>query len=211
MLVVGSKGFAKEVLQTLIQLDKLDNIVFYDDINFYNEKLLYHKYQILQSEKEVIFFLQNHRFEFTIGIGNPHLRFKMYQKFQALKGQFVSVISPKAIIGQHDVVIGEGSVILSNAILSNSTSVGRGCIVYYNVMITHDAKVGEFVELSPGATLLGNCSIGDFSHIGANATILPNIKVGKNTIIGAGSVVTKNIPDNVIAFGIPARIIKNKI
>ncbi|MDO9261728.1 MAG: hexapeptide transferase, partial [Flavobacteriaceae bacterium] len=54
----------------------------------------------------------------------------------------------------------------------------------------------------------GNCTIGSYAQIGTNATILPNITIGKNVIIGAGSVVTKNIPDNCLAVGIPAKIIK---
>ncbi len=52
--------------------------------------------------------------------------------------------------------------------------------------------------------------IGDFCWIGANATILPGVKVGNNCIIGAGSVVTKDIPDNSIAVGNPAKVIKKR-
>lgn len=50
--------------------------------------------------------------------------------------------------------------------------------------------------------------IGKDVWIGANVVILPGVKIGKNAIIGAGSVVTKNIPDNAIAYGNPAKIVK---
>jgi acetyltransferase-like isoleucine patch superfamily enzyme len=68
--------------------------------------------------------------------------------------------------------------------------------------------LGEFVELSPGVHISGNCTIGDYSVFGTNATMLPKLTIGKNVIIGAGSVVTKDLPDNCVAVGIPAKIIK---
>ena len=50
--------------------------------------------------------------------------------------------------------------------------------------------------------------IGDNCWIGGGAIILPGVRIGKNSIIGSGAVVTKDIPDNVIAAGNPAKIIK---
>ncbi|MBA7532225.1 Maltose O-acetyltransferase [subsurface metagenome] len=51
---------------------------------------------------------------------------------------------------------------------------------------------------------------GELSFIGIGATMILGIKIGKNVTIGAGSVVIKDIPDNVIALGNPAKIIKSK-
>ena len=56
----------------------------------------------------------------------------------------------------------------------------------------------------------GAINIGELSFIGIGATIIQGIKIGKNVTIGAGSVVIKDILDNVIALGNPAKIIKNK-
>jgi sugar O-acyltransferase (sialic acid O-acetyltransferase NeuD family) len=162
----------------------------------------------LRPIEEVVVYFKTIDNQFTIGIGNPVLRKKLYDKFTSLGGEFTSTISPLAIIGSFDVQIGIGSNILSGSIFSNSTEIGIGCIVYYNSIITHDCKIGDFVEISPAVTLLGRCEIGSYSQIGSNATILPDIKIGENVIIGAGSVITKNLPDNYVAVGIPAKIIK---
>jgi sugar O-acyltransferase (sialic acid O-acetyltransferase NeuD family) len=209
MLIIGAKGFAKEVLEVFCQLNQLDKIAFYDDVNQNIGELLYDKFPILKNKKEVKYYFSEYGNDFTIGVGNPELRYKLAEKFISIGGNLVSTISNKAIIGSYDVKIGKGCNILDHAIFSNGSSIGEGCIVYYNVTLTHDCEVGHFVELSPGVTLLGSCKIGSFSQIGSNATILPKVRIGQNVIIGAGAVVTKDIPDNCVAVGSPAKVIKN--
>lgn len=208
MLIIGAKGFAKEVLEVVHQLKQLDNIAFYDDVNDDVPEKLFEQFPVLRTIEEASVYFKTINNQFTIGIGNPVLRKKVYDKFTALGGVFTSTISPLANIGSFEVQIGIGSNILSGAVFSNSTVIGKGCIVYYNSIITHDCKIGDFVEISPSVNLLGRCEIGSYSQIGSNVTILPNITIGKNVVIGAGSVVTKNIPDNCVAVGIPAKIIK---
>ena len=208
MIIVGAKGFAKEILEICHQNNQLEGIVFYDDISENKQELLYDRFSILKNMDEVKnYFLEFGR-EFTIGIGNPKLRKLLYQRFSETGGVYSSTVSNKANIGSYDVSIGEGVNILTNAIISNSTKIGRGAIVYYNVVIAHDAVIDEFVELSPNAQVLGRCKIGAMTHIGANATILPDIIIGENVIIGAGAVVTKDIPSNCVAMGVPARVVK---
>lgn len=209
MLIIGAKGFAKEVLEVFHQLNQLENIAFYDDVNPDIGKFLYGKFPILKNKNEVKYFFNKYSNDFTIGIGNPQLRYILMKKFISIGGNLVSSISNKAIIGSYEVKIGNGCNVLDNAIFSNSCSVGKGCIIYYNVILTHDCEVEDFVELSPGVTLLGSCKIGSFSQIGSNATILPKVRIGQNVIIGAGAVVTKDIPDNCVAVGSPAKVIRN--
>lgn len=208
MLIVGAKGFAKEVLEILHQQNRLQHLVFYDDINQDIQSELFGKFPILKSLEAAAHYFATIDNHFTIGIGNPSLRKSLSDKFTSMGGIYSSTISNSARLGSYDVSIGEGSNILDGAILSNSAKIGVGCIVYYNVIITHDCFVDDFVEISPSAILLGRCKVGSFTQIGANATILPDIIVGSNVIIGAGSVVTKDIPDNSLVVGVPATVKK---
>lgn len=208
MLIVGAKGFAKEVLEVVHQLNQLENLVFFDDVNDDIKDSLYENFPILKTTEEVLDYFKKTDNRFTIGIGNPILRKKIYDKFILLGGVFTSTISPLANIGSYDIEIGIGTNILPGAIISNSSKTGMGCIIYYNSIITHDCTIGDFVEISPSVNILGRCNVGSFSQIGSNTTILPNTIIGKNVIIGAGSVVTKSIPDNCVAVGTPAKIIK---
>lgn len=209
MIIVGAKGFAKELLDVVEKAKIIKSVVFYDDINSFASPLLFEKFPVLRSENEVVEYFKSDDPRFTIGIGNPILRKRMFEKFIKLGGQFTSTISSLAVIGNHEVIIKDGANILPGAIISNNVSIGYGCIVYYNAIITHDVILGDFVEISPSATLLGRCSIGNFTQVGANATILPDIRIGNNVVIAAGSVVTMDVPDNCLVAGVPAKLKKH--
>ncbi len=205
MLIIGAGGFAKELVEIFQQKGTADNIAFFDDVNLDTGNLLFNKFPILRNEIEVSDFFSRNGNEFTIGIGNPALRHKMYKKFSALEGKLTSVISSKSCIGSFEVRLGEGCNILDGATFSNTSSAGLACIVYYNAIITHDCSIGDFCQLSPGATLLGGAKVDDFGVIGSNATILSKIMVGRHSMIGAASVVTKHVPDYALMVGNPAR------
>lgn len=208
MLIIGAKGFAKEILEVCHQNNDLENLCFYDDVNDDVSGKLYDKFPILKSTEEAKEYFENTDNRFTIGIGNPILRKKLYDKFTDLGGTLTSTVSYKADIGSYGITIGKGANILDGVKISNDVNLGLATIVYYNSIITHDVFIGDFVEISPNVKILGRAKIGNFSQLGAGATILPDITIGNNVIIGAGSVVIKNIPDDCTAVGIPAKIIK---
>lgn len=208
MLIVGAKGFAKEVLEVIYQTEVSNPIFFYDDVNKDVGDLLFKKFLVLKTEEEVKQCFKMYGKEFTIGIGNPLLRHKLYQKFTALGGIFTATISPLSVIGKFGNSIGVGANIMTNAILTSDIRVGDGALINLNCTIGHDSIVGDFVELCPNVSLSGHCHVGAFSFIGTNAVVLPNITIGTNVIVGAGAVVTKDVPDNCLVVGAPAVVKK---
>lgn len=208
MIVVGAKGFAKEVLEVLHQLNQLDHLVFYDDVNEDAPTFLYGQFPVLKTKEAAAHYLKTVDSRFTIGIGNPVLRKKVAQEFEAIGGVFTSTVSPLAQIGHYGNTIGVGSNIMTDVLISNDVQIGKGCIVYFKSIVTHDCVIGDFVEISPSVTLLGRSKVGNYTRIGSNATILPDVIIGTNVIIGAGSVVTKDVPDNCLVVGVPAVIKK---
>jgi acetyltransferase-like isoleucine patch superfamily enzyme len=74
--------------------------------------------------------------------------------------------------------------------------------------IGHHTSIGRGCSINPGVNIGGLTTIGEYTTIGIGSNIFDRISIGSNTIIGAGSIVTKSIPDNVIAYGNPAKIIK---
>lgn len=123
---------------------------------------------------------------------------------------FVSVVHPFTSIGQN-VKIGVGTVILAGAIINSGTSIGDHCIVNTRASLDHDNVLGDFASVAPNVATGGNVVIGNFSALSIGATIIHNIHIGEHTVIGAGALVTKDIPQKIVAFGIPAKKIRERI
>ena len=120
--------------------------------------------------------------------------------------QWVSAISPSSKIMLKKIPVGLNA--RHNSTVSISAKVGRHVRLNFNSAVTCDAEVGDYCFLAVGASMLGNSKLGKGSILYSHAVILPDVSVGANTIIGAGSVVTRDIPDNVIAYGNPCKVIR---
>lgn len=209
MLIIGAKGFAKEVLEILHQKCATQDLCFYDDINKNISDKLYGLFPVIKTAAHAQRYFESINPHFALGIGHPQLRFKLYQKFASLGGELNSTISITAEIGTFGVYIGAGCNILGGVKISNDVTIGRGSLIYYNSIVTHDVTIGQFCEISPDVKLLGRCMIGDRVSIGAGAVIFPDVKIGNNSIIAAGSIVRNDVPANVMVAGMPAEIKKN--
>lgn len=208
MLIIGAKGFAKEVLEVVHQLNQLDNLVFYDDVNHDLPDLLYDRFRIVKNINDAIDYFQKVDKKFTLGIGNPTVRKMLFDKFVGIGGEFTSTISPRVSIGNFGNRIDSGCNIMTGTVITNDVTINIGCLINLNCTIGHDSYLGEFVELCPGVHISGNCRIGNYSFIGTNASVLPKLCIGSNVVVAAGSVVTKDVPDNCMVAGIPAVIKK---
>jgi acetyltransferase-like isoleucine patch superfamily enzyme len=88
-------------------------------------------------------------------------------------------------------------------------SIGKNTHITGGVnFIGHDGGTLLFRHLIPDLEITKPIKVGDDVYIGNNVTILPGVEIGNKVIIGAGAVVTRNIPDNSVAVGVPARVIK---
>lgn len=210
MLVIGAKGFAKEVLNMLLLKDELENLVFFDDVNIEDPDLLFNQFAIIRSFEEAKNYFQHIDNRFTLGVGFPNVRYSLFQKFIALEAEPYTVISPNSDLGDFDVHIDEGVTIGYHCAISNSVRIGKGTLINAKTVIGHDTSIGEFCEICPSVNLAGHVEIGDFTFIGTGVIVYPEVKIGKNVSITAGSIIRKNVPDNAMVHGLDGKVIRIK-
>lgn len=107
-----------------------------------------------------------------------------------------------------DSYIGEHSTIQS--VDGHQVIAGKKCSISHNVRIYTTSNIANQDFSNELKKYSKDVVIEDYVWIGANVFINPGCKIGKNSIVGANSVVTKDIPENSIYGGVPARLIRKK-
>jgi sugar O-acyltransferase (sialic acid O-acetyltransferase NeuD family) len=144
--------------------------------------------------------------ELIISVGLNNIRKKITEKLPR-NINYGKAIHPSAIISEY-ASIDKGTVVMQGAVIQSDVKIGKHCIINTSTSVDHDCEIEDFVHISPNATLCGAVSVGEGSQIGAGAVVIPGIKIGKWSLVAAGAVVLKDVPDNVLVLGNPARVVK---
>lgn len=208
--IYGAGGLGRELLILAQQINKKnaywEEILFIDD-NKYCDQL---KNVRVINFDELLLTYTTDMLEITIGIGEPYIRKRLRDKVYGAGYRLATLIHPSVFITE-DTVIGAGTIICSNSFISCEVKIGENVLIQPSVNIGHDNRIGSDIVISTNVCISGGCSIGDETYIGVQVPIKENVNIGKSSIIGMGSVVIRDIPDNVIAIGNPARAMKENI
>lgn len=140
-----------------------------------------------------------------VAIGDNHLRRMLVDQLVARGEMLATAIHPFSSIAS-SARIGEGSMISAGAIVLPRAVIGRSVILNTKSSVDHDSEVGDFAHLACGATIGGAVRIGEEALVAIGASVVSGMRVGAKTVVGAGAVVVNDLADDVIAFGVPARI-----
>lgn len=209
MVIIGALGLATDILQILTDRRENKDLYFFDDILGNREDKFFEKHPVIRTKDELQeIFRRDDRF--IVGVGEPQLRKELFHKIKSWGGRPVKCISPFSKISGLNAEIGNGACITGEVVVAGNVKIGVCCLIYHFTFIAHDTVIGDFVQIAAGTKIMGRCKIDDLVMIGPNTTIVPGVKIGKNAQIGAGSVVTRDLPENCIAYGSPARVIRLK-
>lgn len=148
--------------------------------------------------------------ELANGVGSTAstvVRRNVFQRFQALGYRFPAIVHPSAILAR-DAMVSEGAQIMAGVVVQSGARIGVNAILNTRCAVDHDCDIGAHAHLAPGSVLSGSVTIGEGAHIGTGAAIIQGKSIGPYSVVGAGAVIVTDIPPNVLALGVPARIIR---
>ena len=106
--------------------------------------------------------------------------------------------------------MGCGTVVMAGAVINAQCKIGNFCIVNTRASLDHDCVMEDYASVAPGVTIGGSVAIGELSAICIGAVVAHRVRVGRDTVVGAGSTVLKDLGDGVLAYGTPARRIRER-
>lgn len=204
IFILGAGGFGREVLNIFSDLNRNDDVLGFIEENCQREGKLINEKPIYDLSKLNDFDVDE--VKLVCAIGTP-LRKKIIEKTKKMGFKYETIIHPSVIMSKW-IQLGEGCIICAGNILTNQIKLGNFTILNLACTIGHDVNIKDYTTLSPGVHISGNVDIGNECFIGTGAVTVEKIKIGNSSFIGAGAVVSKDIPDNVLALGMPAKVLR---
>lgn len=203
LLIYCAGGLGREVLELSRQISAWTHMAFIDDSCNGQEVNGVPVYSFEAAKK----IAAKTGASAVVASGEPQLLKRLWDLLERAGIPPATLIHPSVHIPV-SCRIEPGVIIQDRVFLGPNITLSKGCCVDYNCALGHDVCVDEYTHISMGCMVAGHVTIGSMSYIGAGTVIRDEVTVGKNCIIGMGSLVTKDIPDNVVAYGSPCRVVR---
>jgi len=214
LVILGGSGIG------MIAASIANELGFYEVLGFLNDIELkgnligkYNKIPVIGTSENVGDYLENDDVLFFIAYVGMQKEKEVYYKINSLNipaNRYATIIHPTAIIPKGLCKIGNGVLIAPLAQLSTDTTLEDNCIMLGNSFLGHDSTLRRFAHVASNAVIGANVYVGKGVHIGTNSTIIEKVRIGDYSLIGSGAVVLKDVEENSIVVGNPARLLRKK-
>jgi UDP-perosamine 4-acetyltransferase len=143
----------------------------------------------------------------VVAIGDNVTRDRVAATLTARGMVFVAAIHPSAQLGR-GVSVAAGAAIMAGAVVNADTSIGEHAIVNTGATVDHDCRIGRAAHVAVGAHVAGGVTVGDLTLVALGASVGLCVTIGARVVVGAGAVVLEDLPDDVLAVGVPARPVR---
>lgn len=190
IVLVGGGGHCKSVIEAaesagyriVAILDVAENV---------GKEIL--NYKITGTDEDIVLYADKAAFIVTVGhIKDSSIRIALHKKIVQCGGRLATLIASSARVSRY-AEIGQGSVVMHQAVVNADAKVGEGCIINTFSNIEHDAVVGDFCHISTGAMVNGGCFVGEGTFLGSQAVMVNGVSIVAGCVVAAGAMVRKNI------------------
>lgn len=214
LIVLGGSGIG------MIAISIAKELGYYNILGFLNDVVpigsligKYDKYPVIGTTTDLPKYLDNSDNMFFIAYVGMQQEKVVFDRVNSLNipiERLATLIHPSAIIPKGMCKIGNGVMMAPLTQLSPDTTLEDNCIMLPNSFLGHDSTLKRFAHLATNSVVGANVTVGYACHIGSNSTIREKTKIGNFCLVGAGAVVLKDVPDNTIVIGNPAKTLRTK-
>ena len=146
------------------------------------------------------------RISVICAVGTPSHCERLSRRIHELGYRFANAIAPDAWIAR-SASLGSGVMLFPGVVVNADARIGDHVTLNVGSSVSHDSIVGDFCSLGPGVRVAGNASLGAGCFVGMGANVIQGVRIGERTVVGAGAVVLEDLPAEVTAVGLPARVV----
>ena len=204
IVVYGASGHGKVVGDILLARGEANFVGFVDDNSeFRGTKIL--GFPVLGNGDWLQQEAKQIQLAVALGVGDNFVRKRIAERCVAWGAEVVTLVHPTASVSA-SARLGTGTVVMAHATINPDAKTGRGVIINTSAVVEHDVDIGDFAHVAPNAAMGGASRLGNLSQLGIGAVVIQGVSIGACTIVGGGAVAVRDIPDRVVAIGVPARI-----
>lgn len=207
LIIWGAGGHACVVADIIKQEGKYNIVGFIDDVNKARWGSQFCGSAILGGKEQLENLTENGIKNIILGFGDNNARLRLSELARSRGFCLALAIHPKAILAS-DINIGNGTVVCAGAVVNPASKIGENVIINTSAGIDHECVIEDGAHIGPGVHLGGRVHVGRGTWVGIGATVVDRVCLGEGSIIGAGAVVLHDIPPGVVAYGVPAKVVR---
>jgi UDP-N-acetylbacillosamine N-acetyltransferase len=208
VVIWGASGFALIVFDIVRLRQEFELAGYLDDVSPQRKGARFGTSVILGGREQLEELDKAGIKNIILGFGDCKGRLRVTGLLKSRGFSLLSAIHPHAVISE-DAHLKDGLMVGAGVVIDPYVTLGESCVINRGSLIGHESNIQDCVNISPGVNIGGKVSIGKGTFLGIGSTVINDIKIGSNVVIGAGSVVVNDIPDNVVAYGTPAKVVRN--
>ena len=200
--IIGTGGFAKEVLCLIHDLDRLNDVACFIEPSDSWERewkgKLIHDVPVLPLSG-----FDPATMQATIAVGDSGIRERILQSLPT-ETTYATLVHP-TVVRSPWVELGEGCIVCAGCILTCDIKIGKQSHLNLDTTIGHDCTIGDYFTTAPSVNVSGHCEFGDHVYLGTGVGVRDEVIITDRVIVGMGGMVVKNLPEPGVYVGMPAK------
>lgn len=207
VVIWGASGHARVVADALRAAGGFEVVGFVDSLRPERRGEAFAGASVLGGEETLTELRRNGVEQLVVAVGDNRSRLRLAAQALGHGFRLASAVHPRAVVSP-DATVGAGCLIAAGAVVGPAAQLGDNVIVNTCASVDHECVIDEGAHLGPGTRLGGRVHVGRLTWLGIGASVRDGLTIGAGSIVGAGAVVLADVPERVVAHGVPARVVR---